>query len=86
MRLAFNGDLDADSVPALWRRHRDAGAISVIDLAGVTRLDSAGVALVRVLQRRSLAAGQQIALEQLPGHYSQLEEAHRLQPVGDQRD
>ncbi len=86
MRLALSGDLDADSVPALWRRHRNVGAISAIDLSSVARIDSAGVALIRVLQQRSLDAGGQATVENLPGHYSQLEEAHRLQPVGESRD
>ena len=83
MELRLEGSLDADSVPALWRRYRDAGALESIDLAGVKRVDSAGVAFVRLLQARSLAAGRAARLENLPGHFTQLQEAHRLQAVGE---
>jgi phospholipid transport system transporter-binding protein len=86
MRLPLSGDLDASNVPALWRRHRDVGALEVIDLSAVKRIDSAGVAFVRVLQARSLAAGQAPRLEHLPDHFSRLQDAHRLQPVEDTHD
>lgn len=83
MELRLEGNLDADSVPALWRRHRDAGALESIDLAGVKRVDSAGVAFVRLLQARSQAAGRSSTLKHPPGHFTQLQEAHRLQAVGE---
>lgn len=86
MRLVLSGDLDANSVPALWRRYGEIGAISAIDLSAVGRIDSAGVALIRVLQQRSHDAGQEAALEHLPVHYTQLAAAHRLQPVGATRE
>ncbi|MCK7592319.1 STAS domain-containing protein [Pseudomarimonas salicorniae] len=86
MRLQLSGPLDVGSVPALWRRHRDIGALESIDLAQVKRVDSAGVGFVRVLQARSLAAGSEARLENLPGHFTELLEAHRLQPVGERDD
>lgn len=80
MRLDLKGELDAGSVPALWRAHRTLGALERIDLAGVTRIDSAGVALVRRLQARSLEAGTATRIDNPPGHYQQLLDAHRLRP------
>ena len=86
MQLRLAGNLDADSVPALWRRHRDAGALESIDLAEVTRVDSAGVAFVRQLQQRSHAAGRVPRLDNLPAHFTQLQDAHRLQPLDNRHD
>ncbi|GIX36717.1 MAG: hypothetical protein KatS3mg126_2496 [Lysobacteraceae bacterium] len=83
MRIELGGAVDAGRVPELWARHRAAGAVEAIDLSAVTRLDSAGVALIRQLQRRSRAAGGSTRLLHVPADYRQLLEAHRLAPLGD---
>jgi phospholipid transport system transporter-binding protein len=83
MQLRLAGSLDADSVPALWQRYRGLQAAELIDLAEVQRVDSAGVAFVRLLQQRCRAAGCQTRLSNLPAHFIQLQQAHRLQPIGD---
>lgn len=47
--IEITGSLDADNVPARLRESEnwfDSGSDVVIDLAGVTRADSAGVALL----------------------------------------
>ena len=48
------GSLDFSSVPALLGQHAGS-AVSALDLAGVTRVDSAGLALLLELKRESKA-------------------------------
>jgi phospholipid transport system transporter-binding protein len=83
VQLQLAGNLDADSVPALWQRYRSVQAAELIDLAQVQRVDSAGVAFVRQLQLRCRAAGCPTRLQNLPAHFIQLQQAHRLQSIGD---
>lgn len=79
--LRLQGELDARSVPAMARRLRGAALPAAIDLAGVTSIDSAGVAFLRTLQARAAAAGQDVpALLNTPAHYHQLIAAHRVRP------
>lgn len=58
-RLRLSGPVDTATVPALLRESRDAfddaGDGIEIDLGGVTRMDSAGVALLLDWQRHSSA-------------------------------
>lgn len=59
-RLRLSGPVDTDTVPALLRASREAfdktGDGAEIDLGGVTRMDSAGVALLLEWQRAAPAA------------------------------
>ena len=75
--LRFAGVLSRECVPALWRRALPlvAGARS-FDLAGVARIDSAGVALLAELAAR---AGAGVAIAGNPPGLSELRAAYRLQ-------
>lgn len=59
-RLCLSGPVDTDTVPALLRESRgvfdDAPKGIEIDLGGVSRMDSAGVALLLDWQRSAPAA------------------------------
>jgi ABC-type transporter Mla MlaB component len=78
--LRLEGDLDARSVPALARRLRGQPLPAALALAGVTAIDSAGVAFLRTLQARAAAAGAALPLQHAPAHYHQLIAAHRVRP------
>lgn len=57
--IHLNGELDAENIPARLReseRYFVAGQDTVIDLSGVTRADSAGVALLLDWLRQAKAA------------------------------
>lgn len=54
--VALEGALDFARVPELLREHRGSDA-AAFDLSGVTRVDSAGLALLLELQRSSAASG-----------------------------
>lgn len=73
-------DVTLDSVPGLHALC--AGRLSeirCIDLSGVQRIDSAGVALLHWLQTRQAALGHAPArIEGDPGRYGELCRAHRL--------
>jgi len=79
--LRPQGDIDADRVPALFREFPDSGPVAAIDLSAVGNIDSAGVALVRLWQKRSARHGVVTELRGAPAHYHQLCQAHR---VGDE--
>lgn len=81
--LRLDGELDAAAVPALARRLR--GVIpAAIDLGGISGIDSAGVAFVRTLQARAVAAGRPLPrVLDAPAHYHQLIGAHRVRPWGE---
>ncbi len=68
-RYALTGDLTFATVPALWRSGAHAlgseAAVSV-DLAGITRVDSAGIALLIELTRTVRTHGGKIILEHAP--------------------
>ncbi|MCS6997669.1 MAG: STAS domain-containing protein [Casimicrobiaceae bacterium] len=54
VELKFSGALDAATVPAHWAAHARAAAAAdgwVIDLSGVDRIDSAGLAFLTALSR-----------------------------------
>ena len=72
-RLALRGALVRAAVPALWAAARDMHP-AVIDLAGVTRVDSAGLALLGELAARSPDA----RIEGNPPGLADLRAAYRL--------
>lgn len=75
--LRVSGDVTGDSVPALWRSARPqcAGARR-IDIADVTRIDSAGLALLSALADAAGSAG--IEVVGTPPGLSDLRAAYRL--------
>jgi phospholipid transport system transporter-binding protein len=67
----FHGPLTFETVPALFRGleeqvQREA-AVERIDLAGVTAVDSAGLALLLEWQARARANGRSLAVRNVPG-------------------
>ncbi|HET6604855.1 MAG TPA: STAS domain-containing protein [Xanthomonadaceae bacterium] len=77
--LRLRGSIDAASAPALLAQWAGrAATLRRIDLSAVTRIDSAGVALVQELLERARAAGGQATLTQVPDRYLQVCKAHRI--------
>ena len=80
--LALPARVDAQSAPALFRAWAPrASTLSALDFAAVTNIDSAGVAMVRVLQRLVAQQGRELRLEARPARFDQLCLAHRLDPT-----
>ena len=68
-RFQVVGDLDVSTVTAVWRRARDLFDSSPqlsIDLSGVSKSDSAGLALLIDWTRHARAAHQEIRFENIP--------------------
>ena len=69
-RWLLSGELSFESVPALLITHQvanpDTGGAIRVDLAEVTRVDSAGLALLVEWLRVSRAAGVSIVFENVP--------------------
>ncbi len=68
-RLAINGELTFASVPALWERccSRFSGSAELdIDLSGVQRSDSAGLALLVECVRQAHQTGKSIRFFNIP--------------------
>ncbi len=77
--LALPAQLTTDHVPAHWPAlSRAAAQADTLDLAAVEALDSAGLALLRVLCAGIAAAGRPPRLVHVPARYHQLLAAHRL--------
>lgn len=76
--LRFGGDLVRDAVPALWRQAQpQAPGLRRIDIAGVTRIDSAGLALLSALADAAGGAGRIEVAGDPPG-LAGLRAAYRL--------
>jgi phospholipid transport system transporter-binding protein len=76
--LRFTGALLRDGVPGLWRQALPLlGGMQRFDLTAVTRVDSAGVALLAELAART--AGVPI-IDGAPAGLAELRAAYRLQP------
>lgn len=73
-RLVFDGALLRPALAALWPRLARTGAISAIDLARVSHIDSAGIALIGWLADNH----PQAALTGTPTGYEELRIAYRL--------
>jgi phospholipid transport system transporter-binding protein len=86
--LRFAGALSRDQVPALWRQALPLLAgVRRFDLAGASRVDSAGVALLAELASRAGNAGttggsaiDAIAIDGNPPGLAELRAAYRLKP------
>jgi phospholipid transport system transporter-binding protein len=77
--LRFAGARLRGDVAALWRRAlSQVGGADRFDLAAVTRVDSAGVALLAELAAR---AGTAVAIDGMPPGLAELRAAYRLTPA-----
>lgn len=78
--VAFEGPLERSAVPALWAAVLPLliDGAEVIDLAAVSHVDSAGLALLAELQER---AGGRLALRGEPDGLPGLRAAYRLDPA-----
>jgi phospholipid transport system transporter-binding protein len=59
---SLQGELNFARVPQLLRQAGEAGADGVLDLGQVSRADSAGLALLLELSRRSRSQGRPLAI------------------------
>lgn len=76
--LRFSGALSRDAVAGLWKQAAPlAAGIRRVDLAAVTRVDSAGMALLAELAAR---AGGEPAIEGAPEGLPELRAAYRMSP------
>lgn len=77
--LRLQGELDRDAATALWPRLGTmAGNVRRVDLAGVTGIDSAGVALLAELAARVRQQGHVLVLDGAPAGLNELRAAYRL--------
>ncbi len=81
-RLLLDGELTADTVPRVLADAavQDRAAVEVVDLAGVTEVDSAAVALAIAWLREARAGGRTMRFENLPPAMAKLA---RLYAVAD---
>jgi phospholipid transport system transporter-binding protein len=78
----LQGDLTLEGVPQLLARLGNGAAVrGDLDLAGITRADSAGVALLLELKRRARAAGTEVVFRNAPPQLAHLADFFRLNPV-----
>ena len=80
--LVLPARVDASSAREIFRAWAPrAASLRVLDFRAVASIDSAGVALVRVLQRLATQRGRELVLEARPARFDQLCLAHRLDPT-----
>jgi len=79
--LRLSGALDRSAVIALWPQLKAmASGVDTLDLADVTGVDSAGVALLAELAARARQQGRALAINGSPAGLTDLEAAYRLSP------
>lgn len=86
MRIDIDFEMDADGVRAqgtdLIEQVERAGDV-VVDLGGVTRLDSSGIGLLVHLQKRKLEANRRFAVDNVTGQpRALLQKLDLLEPLG----
>lgn len=72
---AISGELSFDTVPALYEQAKDAFAERLpesVDLVGVERVDSAGVALMLAWIRTVRSRGQSLKCRNIPQHMASI--------------
>jgi phospholipid transport system transporter-binding protein len=69
---AIQGELSFRTAPALLDRAGELTAESALDLSGVSKADSAGVALLLELTRRAKKQGRPLALGGVPSQLREL--------------
>ncbi|MDP3295377.1 MAG: STAS domain-containing protein [Nevskia sp.] len=70
--MHVDGALDFKHVPQWLAKARELAAAGELDLAGVTRADSAGLALLLELTRRAQALGKPLQLRNPPAQLIEL--------------
>ncbi|WP_314403440.1 STAS domain-containing protein [Stenotrophomonas rhizophila] len=81
--LVFSGVLDRAAAAALWPSLSSPEGVRQLDLTAVTRVDSAGLALLAELAARVRAAGGSAEIIGSPTGYNELSAAYRLAPTLD---
>jgi phospholipid transport system transporter-binding protein len=85
-RFRVAGDLGFDSVPSIWEASRgalEAAPDAMIDLGGVARVDSAGLALVVEWMHVTAGNGGRLRFTNLPGKLLALARISELEPLLD---
>ena len=80
----LTGSLDQSTVGQVWQERTIFKTIDikpVIDLAGITQSDSAGLALLVCLQSEAIQSQQHISYINIPEQLRQLIELNRLEDV-----
>ena len=78
-RLALQGELDQDVLNPLWDARVEAmKGITCIDLQGISRIDTAGVALLIHLIDQGKKQGNQVSLEGISENLRTLAELYNL--------
>ena len=78
-RLALQGELDQDVLNPLWDARVEAMmGITCIDLQGISRIDTAGVALLIHLIDQGKKQGNQVSLEGISENLRTLAELYNL--------
>ncbi|MEN5203502.1 STAS domain-containing protein [Stenotrophomonas sp. TWI700] len=78
--LVFSGLLDRAAVTALWPSLTALDGVQQLDLTAVSRLDSAGLALLAELAARLRATGTTPTIVGSPVGFTDLRAAYRLAP------
>lgn len=78
--LVFSGALDRAAVTALWPSLATLDGVQQLDLSAVSRLDSAGLALLAELAARLRASGTTPTIVGSPDGFTDLSAAYRLAP------
>ncbi len=81
--LVFSGVLDRAAVTALWPSLATLDGVQQLDLAAVSKLDSAGLALLAELAARLRANGTAPTIIGSPDGFTDLSAAYRLAPTLD---
>ncbi|WP_421568168.1 STAS domain-containing protein [Stenotrophomonas sp. PD6] len=80
-RARFAGVLDRDAVVALWPQLKALPqAVTELDMTAVTRVDSAGLALLAELTAQARSNGRTLSLNGTPAGFNELSAAYRLAP------
>lgn len=78
-RLALEGELDQDVLNALWEARAEAlNGVDVIDLTGIARVDTAGVALLVHLVAFARKQGRTVVLEGISDKVRTLAQLYNL--------
>jgi phospholipid transport system transporter-binding protein len=80
----LEGALDFATVPSLWRESQASfatGASLEVDLGGVTRADSAGLALMLEWHRTARGSGGGVRFRNLPAQLRAIARAVRLEAL-----
>ncbi len=81
--LVFGGVLDRTAVTTLWPSLSSLEGVRQLDLTAVTRVDSAGLALLAELAARLRGQGSAPDIVGSPAGFNELSAAYRLAPTLD---